>query len=183
MCPVAWQGQYEGKEKKPVCRLEVVCDDKLRIWHVAFGMPGAMNDLSILDQSEFFNKVRSGRWLPVRPQFCVAGFNIELFYYLVDGIYPKYRIFVGPLGEPRTAKEKLFAGHQSAARKAVESVFGVMFKRFGSLYAPCRLWKKEDMDNIVRACCIIHNMVCDERKDMINETQNVRSAQNEYEQS
>ena len=36
-CPVALQGQYKGFNKKPNCRMEVVCDEKLRIWHVMFG--------------------------------------------------------------------------------------------------------------------------------------------------
>jgi hypothetical protein len=26
-CPVAWQGNHKGKDKKPSCRMEVVCDD------------------------------------------------------------------------------------------------------------------------------------------------------------
>jgi hypothetical protein len=33
-CPVANQGMYRGREKKPNIRMEVVCDDKLRIWHL-----------------------------------------------------------------------------------------------------------------------------------------------------
>jgi Plant transposon protein len=30
-CPVGWQGQYIGKEEKPCCRMEIVCDDFLYI--------------------------------------------------------------------------------------------------------------------------------------------------------
>jgi Plant transposon protein len=54
-CPVAWQGQYRGKDKKSCCRMEVVCDDYLFIWHVMFGTAGSKNDINILNTSPFFN--------------------------------------------------------------------------------------------------------------------------------
>ena len=56
-CPVGWQGQYTGKEKKPCNRLEIVCDDFLRIWHVNFGATGSRNNISIYHQSRLFNDI------------------------------------------------------------------------------------------------------------------------------
>lgn len=96
-CPVAWQGQFKGKDKKPSIRLEVVCDDKLRIWHLKFGTPGAKNYVSIVNASSLFNAIRSCSWPPVRPETCVAGLNLNWFYYLADGIYPNFRIFAKSL--------------------------------------------------------------------------------------
>ena len=52
---------------------------------------------------------------------------------------------------------------QSSARKAVERVFGVLFARFGILYQPCRLQDLKDMQNVMKACCIMHNMMALER--------------------
>lgn len=49
-CPVAWQGAFQGKEGCPTLILEAVCDQKLRIWHAFFGMPGSNNDLNVLDR-------------------------------------------------------------------------------------------------------------------------------------
>lgn len=61
-----------------------------------FGTLGSKNDLSILNSSSLFNAIRSCSWPPMRPQTCVAGLNLNWFYYLA-GIYPEYRIFAKPL--------------------------------------------------------------------------------------
>ena len=49
-CPVAWQGAFQGKEGSPSIVLDAVCDQKLRIWHAFFGMPGSNNDLNVLNR-------------------------------------------------------------------------------------------------------------------------------------
>lgn len=162
-CPVALQGQYKGMNKKPNCRMEVVSDDKLRIWHLMFGAPRAKNDKSILNQSSLFNAIRNGQWPPFRPRLCIAGFNISWFYYLADGIYPDFCIFAKPHPEPRTAKERMYAAYQSSARKGVERVFAVLFSQFEILARPSRFYDLEDMEFVVKACCILHNMISDER--------------------
>lgn len=61
-CSAGWQGQYKGKEKKPVCRMEVVYDDYLNIWHVMFGFPEAKIYINIMHQSPLFNAMRTGKW-------------------------------------------------------------------------------------------------------------------------
>lgn len=37
----AWQGNYKGKEHKPVLRMAVVCDNSSEIWHATPGIPGS----------------------------------------------------------------------------------------------------------------------------------------------
>ncbi len=39
----------QGKEKVPTVMLEAIIDHHLLFWHLFFGMPGANNDLNILD--------------------------------------------------------------------------------------------------------------------------------------
>jgi hypothetical protein len=124
-CPVGWQGQYTGKDRKPCNRLEVVCDDFLRIWHVNFGAPGSRNDINIYNQSKFFTDVRVGKWPEVEPEIIIDNFVLKWFYFLCDGIYPKVKHLVNSMvGD--TSKEKLFACQQEAVRKAVERVFAVL---------------------------------------------------------
>jgi len=50
-CPKAWAGQYQGKEGRPTVILEAIADTYGRIWHCFFGMPGANNDINVLDNS------------------------------------------------------------------------------------------------------------------------------------
>lgn len=162
-CPVGWQGQYIGKEGKPTLRLEVVSDDSLWIWHIMFGVPGAKNDKSIVNQSTLFNDIRSGTWPPYKPHIIVSGETIDWFYYLSDGIYPRFRIFAKPHPDPTTRKQKLYTASHASARKAVERVFAVLFGQFEVLGRPARLSNVNDLNDIVNACVILHNMIVEER--------------------
>lgn len=43
-------------------------------------------------------------------------------------------------------------------------VFVVLFARFGILYQPCGLQSIWDMTNVIKASCIMHNMVAEHRE-------------------
>jgi Plant transposon protein len=172
-CPVGWQGQHTGKEKKPCNRLEIVCDDFLRIWHCSFGAPGARNDINIYQQSEFFNDIRCGTWPTVEPHIDIGDFELRWYYLLADGIYPRVKHLVSTM-KPINPRSKLFANQQEAVRKAVERVFAVLFQRFNIIYQPSRLFDKGDMEDVIYACCIIHNMVVECRRESYSGTRNAR---------
>ncbi len=81
-CPVAHQGQYTGKEKKPTLVLEAACDWNLWFWHVAFGYPGTLNDINIWDRSCLLRAFLSGEWarnIDVQFQLNNEFFN-EIFF-------------------------------------------------------------------------------------------------------
>lgn len=164
LCPVAWQGLYKGKDKKPSMRMEVYCDDSLRIWSLNFGIPGSKNDRTIMDQSPFLKAVRQDRWPTMKPSLCIAGYLLKRFYFLVDGIYPRYPFFALPLTDPKSAKQRRYSQRHNSARKAVERVFGVLFKRFRILYDPCRLWNVSEISTVLKACVVLHNMIGDKRQ-------------------
>jgi hypothetical protein len=42
---VAWQGDFQDKDKNRSIVLEAVADQSLWIWHAYFGMPGTNNDI------------------------------------------------------------------------------------------------------------------------------------------
>jgi Plant transposon protein len=162
-CPISWQGQCRGKEKRTTVRMEVITDDYLRIYWCNFGTPGARNDIRICYHSDLFNRKRVGTWPPSCPDMDIAGFPLTWFYFLSDDIYPSLQFFVSSISTPRTAVEKQFCAQQGA-RKAVCRVFGVLFKRFHVLSRPSRLWYVEGMAAIVKACVILHNMRVEERR-------------------
>jgi hypothetical protein len=59
-CPAGWAGKYKGKEKITTIVLEAVASKSLHIWHAFFGSPGALNDIIILQRSNFFYNLLAG---------------------------------------------------------------------------------------------------------------------------
>jgi len=52
-CPKAHRGAFQGKDGVATVALEAAVDCRLWFWHAWFGMPGANNNLNILDCSIF----------------------------------------------------------------------------------------------------------------------------------
>ena len=123
-CPVAWRGAFQGKEGVPTVALEAVVDHRLWFWHAWFGMPGSNNDLNILDRSPLFEDLSHGRAPQVT--FTANGKEYTQGYYLADGIYPSWKIFVKTISEPQNPKRQLFSQCQEGQRKDVEHAFGVL---------------------------------------------------------
>jgi hypothetical protein len=61
--------------------------------------------------------------------------------------------------------EIFFPERQEGARRAVERLFGVPFKKWAILHRPSRLWHVEDMEIILEARIILRNMSCEERRE------------------
>ncbi|XP_019160772.1 PREDICTED: uncharacterized protein LOC109157325 [Ipomoea nil] len=105
------------------------------------GFPGTLNDINVLHRSPIFHKV------------------------LEDGIYPSWATFVKSIPLSQSAKHKLFAKKQEAARKDIERAFGVLKARFAIISNPARMGSKETLGQIMRACIIIHNMIVEDERD------------------
>ena len=97
--------------------------------------------------------------------FDVNSQRYSKYYLLADGIYSKWSIFVQSIKDPQGEKRKHFANKQEAARKDVERCFGALKTRWSILQQPSRLWGLCDIENVVIACCIMHNMIIDDERD------------------
>lgn len=84
---------------------------------------------------------------------------VRTYYYLADGIYPKKLLFALCHPEPRTRKENIYSANHISARKAVERVFGVLFRQFRIIYVPGRTESLKEMETVMKECCILHNMI------------------------
>ncbi len=98
-----------------------------------------MNDIGIMHQSPLFQKIRTGEWPRLRPDIKIGNANVSWFHFVVDGIYPRYRMFLNSYTAPSSPREKAFAQQQEGVRKAVERVFAVLCSRFGVLSDLVRL--------------------------------------------
>lgn len=186
-CSVAWKGQYtRGDYKVPTIMFEAVASHDLWIWHAYFGVAGSNNDINVLNQSPLFTNILQGSAPPT--QFTVNGNQYNMGYYLADGIYPEWATFVKTIALPYSAKHKLFAKKQEAARKDVERAFGVLQARFAILRGPARFWNEETLTDIMYACIILHNMLVEDERDSYqvrfndNEPYDIRSENEHYEQ-
>ena len=68
---------------------------------------------------------------------------------------------------PLTRKDKLYAKEQELTRKDVACAFGVLQSRFAIDQRPARIWKKDDVVNIMQACVIFHNMIVEDEKELV----------------
>jgi hypothetical protein len=162
-CPVALAGQYEGKEGGPTIVLEAIASQDLHIWHAFFGMPGSCNDINIIDHSPFLTDLAMGH-IATHP-WTLQGRQHERGYYLADGIYPDWAIFIKTISQPQGQKRQWFSKQQEAARKDVERAFGVLQAHWQIIQHPCRLWSERKMAIIMRACIILHNMIIHDHRD------------------
>jgi hypothetical protein len=156
-CPTAWAGMYMGHKGKPTLILEAVATKDVRCWHAFFGLPGSHNDINVLRCSPVFDDLANGNTAPVN--FTVNGNPYALGYYLADGIYPDWVTLVKSISRPISNKQSVFAKQQEKCRKDVERFFGVFQAKWKIMHHPARLWNQHDLNNIVHACVILHNMV------------------------
>jgi hypothetical protein len=140
-CPTEWKGQFtRGDQKVPTIILEVVTSHDLWIWHAFFGVAGSNNDINVFNQSTLFIEELQRR--APRVQYMVNGNQYNTGYYLADGIYPEWAVFVKSISLPISDKDKLFAQEQEGARKDIERAFGVLKRRWCVLKRPARLYDR-----------------------------------------
>ncbi|XP_022002452.1 uncharacterized protein LOC110899859 [Helianthus annuus] len=94
------------------------------------------NDHNVLQQSPLFLKERNGT-APKCP-FYVNNHLYKRGYYLVDGIYPTWSVFVKSFPYPHLLDDKKFKKQHEAARKDVERTFGVLKSKWGVTNWPMR---------------------------------------------
>ena len=67
-----------------------------------FGMLGSLNDINVVNWSPLMNKIANDELPPM--QFVANDYTYNYGYYLADGIYPKWKIFVKPLKNQKVRK-------------------------------------------------------------------------------
>jgi hypothetical protein len=164
-CPVPLAGQYKGKENDKTLVLEAIADADLYIWYHFFGEPGSLNDINILQKSTIVGSILNGSFdLKVTP-YTINNTTRDWLYFLVDGIYPKYSIFINTFQHPTDEKEKYFAKCQEACRKDIERAFGVLVQQFQILQRPIKNWFWVEIVDTMDCCIILHNMIVESRRE------------------
>lgn len=95
--------------------------------------------MNVLDHSTTVENILTGKCPPYIPYKVKAVTHI-LPYYLADGIYPSWVIFVKTIRDGSTRKEKAFASEQEGMGKGIERALAVMVARFHILQRPSPLF-------------------------------------------
>lgn len=80
---------------------------------------------------------------------------------MAEGKYPQFLLFALLIQIPQAEKERPYAKHYNSAQNAVETLFGVFFQQVNMLAFPCRLAHVNDDVIVLKACCILSNMIAD----------------------
>ena len=165
-CPMRWAGQHKGHAEggRKTLIMEAISDADRYLWYCNFGDAGSLNDLNVLDKSSIIAALLAGKLdLKIEP-YTINGKERDWCYFLVDGIYPEWSIFVKTFSDKYDAKKKLFASRQEAVRKDIECAFGILVQKYQILARPLRNWYLDEMKDLVDCCVILHNMSVEERR-------------------
>ncbi|XP_047952936.1 uncharacterized protein LOC125198669 [Salvia hispanica] len=105
-------------------------------------------------------------------EFTANGNVHNMGYYLADGIYPQWPVFLKTIRCPLGDRRRYFARAQEFARKDVERAFGVLQSRFALVKGPTRFFYQGDIADIMYACIIMHNMIIDDEHEGVLDVTN-----------
>jgi hypothetical protein len=128
-----------------------------------FGMVGSHNNINVLQRSPIFGRLADDNAPSV--SFEVMGHTYTKGYYLADGIYPEWPVFVKTHRNPTEEKYGRFVKEQEACWKDVERAFGVLQSRWAIVRYPAKVWSVKQMWKVMTACMIMHNMIVKEERD------------------
>ena len=127
-----------------------------------------MNDINVLDWSSIAKSILNQTFNTSVEPYVINGHSQDWLYFLADGIYPKWAIFVKTIAYPSDVAEQKYTTRQKAVRKDIERCFGVLMSRFGILAHSIRQWYRDEIKEIIDTCVIIHNMTVIAHRDDFN---------------
>jgi hypothetical protein len=116
----------------------------------------------VLHHSPIFSRHNRGQSPPM--SFVINGRPYDMGYYLADGIYPDWPVFVKSIRHPMERKTHHFSTAQEGARKDIERAFGVLQARWAVIRGPAYGWKRDRIRDIMMACICMHNMIVEDEQ-------------------
>lgn len=163
-CPTALKGQYHNSKdgKLATISVEAWSDGDLYIWHWNAGRCGTNNDITMVEVSPLFQDILGCQYkfrLSRKYKIVDGGRERDMPYYLVDGIYPDWPLFVKPIHDAEEESHVVYTKRQEGTRKDVERLFGVFQTRFAVMRRESMLWASDDVVSVSECCVILHNML------------------------
>ena len=157
--------------------LQGVADAKCRFLAIDVGARGKQSDGGVLRESDFYRWLQNGAFnLPANKRLPKSEKNLPLVI-LGDEAYPLQPNIMRPFPRGRLTNEKTSFNYRlSRARRCIECAFGLLSKKFRVLERAIGT-TPERADTIVKAICVLHNMIIDKEGIPPDEFQRLRGAE------
>ena len=170
-CHATQNHLYKGKEGHPTIAWNVSVLHSREVVHIAPWKGGATNDKSMAQHDEFFAQLRAGTFHPEKTYTLYERDGTQTvhkgLYAIVDNGYHHWMCLIPPFkGMCPNDETLLWSKRLESIRKDAECTFGTIKRRFRILRIPSELSRPEGIDNVFRACCVLHNILL--RHDGLN---------------
>lgn len=137
---------------------------QLKFFDVVTRWPGSAHDSTIFSNSTLFERFQRGDF----------GYDSAI---LADKAYGPEKFICKPIyhdHELLTEAEKKYQYSQIKTRNTVERSFGVLKKRFACLQFGMHFRELAKVQDIILACCILHNMCIDQNEHETNNDNDIQ---------
>ena len=161
-CPNQWRHHCVGKNDYPTIGWQCCVNHKRRFISVGKGHYGSVNDKTAVKYDDFIKELRER---PLYRDFKYMVYDQEGnpreqtgLWVNVDGGYIKIPQCL--VGDPEILHVHMnyWTTLMESERKHVECAFGILKSRFRILKLPIRMHDFDEIDEMFRTCCILHNM-------------------------
>ncbi|XP_050065232.1 uncharacterized protein LOC126554189, partial [Aphis gossypii] len=157
----------DGKHIRLKCpKNSGIVDAKYRFIMINVGGYGKDNDSGILCNTNFHQRLENGTLkLPIERKLNNSDI-LAPYVFVGDEAFPlrNYLMRPFPRKQAQETKKSYYNYRLSRARMTVECAFGIAFSKFRILLKAIET-KVENADHIVKAVCILHNVIIDIEKD------------------
>lgn len=164
ICPAASGTMFYNFKGFHSVVLQAVSDANCRFIMVEVGGYGKQSDGGTFNASDMFKLMNEGK-LNVPPDTCLPDPNLPTpmpHVFIGDEAYPLLRNVLRPFPRSNLFPEsEYFNSRFSRARNCVECSFGIMNSKWRLLMKPIET-TPEFADQIVKAICILHNVIIDQ---------------------
>jgi hypothetical protein len=138
--------------------MEVACNDYFRIWWLNFGAPGSKNDVQIYKWSKLFNMIRVGHWRLLPENRILRLYPIVVLFLIWRNLpAPAIYGFHHESGDSRG--QAILWETRRRTERARESLRCAV-QEIQNPASAVSLHHVEDMEDALRCCGILHNMMC-----------------------
>lgn len=122
--------------------------------YVDIGKNGRNSDGSIIDQTEFYKRLKEGK---LNLPSCEQTFEGMNFVFVADDAFALSEHIMKPFPMRNlTRNQRIFNYRLSRARRVVENAFGILANRFRIFLTSINLAIYK-IDCLVMCCCVLHN--------------------------